>query len=283
MGKRKKLNKFKIGIVVVIVVLIFAGTVFGRYIYNNIRETYFLAEKFYFSSDILTMNGSNYTYTNWGGASVYQIDFELHSYTNELAKLDYDLGYTVTCTTSDTDKIKIGINSSEDGAPTTAEGIIPASTNIKKIGIFVTPLRTLKSNETVTIEVTASTSVPYQKTISCEFTLKPETQGTNTYSIEDVENRDYAILKLTCPNDSSTVTLEFDPNKLRIDTNDEIYINRDESLTETTTINGKNYVKKFVFELSAETTRYVKFYKVDKTENYTYPGVQETSLIKVTI
>lgn len=283
MEKRRKLNKFKIGIVVAIVLLIFTGAVFGRYIYNNIRETYFLAEKFYFSSDILTMNGSNYTYTNWGGSSVYQIDFELHSYTNELAKLDYDLGYTVTCSTTDTDKIKIGINSGEDNAPTTATGTIPASTNTKKVGIFVTPLRSLKSNESVTIQVTASTTEPYQKTISCTFTLKPETQGTNTYSIEDVANRDYAILKLSCPNDSSIVTLEFDPTKLRIDANDEIFINRDESKTETTTINGKSYVKKFVFELSAETTRYVKFYKVDISQNYTYPGVQATSPIKVTI
>lgn len=141
----------------------------------------------------------------------------------------------------------------------------------------------MKASETVTIEVTASTSVPYQKTISCKFTLKPETQGTNTYSIEDVENREYAILKLTCPNDSTIVTLEFDPNELRIDTNDEVYINRDDTLTETTSIDGKSYVKKFVFELQAETTRYVKFYKVDKTQNYTYPGVQATSSIKVTI
>lgn len=141
----------------------------------------------------------------------------------------------------------------------------------------------MASNETVTIEVTASTSVPYQKTISCEFTLKPETQGTNTYSIEDVVNSEYAILKLTCPNEPATITLEFDPNELRIDTNDEVYIKRDDTLTETTTINGKLYVKKFVFDLPAETTRYVKFYKVDKTQNYTYPGVQATSPIKVTI
>ena len=151
------------------------------------------------------------------------------------------------------------------------------------MGIFVTPINQLESNETVTIDVTASTSVPYQKTISCKFILKPETQGTNTYSIEDVVNREYAILKLTCPNDSSTVTLEFNPNELRIDTNDEVYINRDDTLTETTTINGKLYVKKFVFDLPAETTRYVKFYKVDKTQNYTYPGVQAISPIKVTI
>lgn len=151
------------------------------------------------------------------------------------------------------------------------------------MAIFVTPLRQIESNETVTIDVTASTTTPYKKTISCRFTLKPETQGTNTYSIEDAENRDYAILKITCPNEGARITLEFDPTKLRIDTNDEIYVNRVENLTETTAINGKTYVKKFIFDLEAEKTRYVKFYKVDKTQNYTYPGVQATSPIKVTI
>ena len=107
MEKGKKLNKLKVSIVIIIVVLMIAISVFGRYIYNNMREAYFLAEQFYFSSDILTLGGSSYTYNNWGGSSVYQIEFELYSYTNELTKLDYDLGYTVTCSTSDTDKVKI--------------------------------------------------------------------------------------------------------------------------------------------------------------------------------
>lgn len=147
----------------------------------------------------------------------------------------------------------------------------------------MTPIGTINQSDQIKIQVTASTSVPYKKTISCEFTLKAEAQGTNTYSIEDVENRDYAILKLTCPNEFAKVTVEFDPTILRIDTNDELYINRDDSGTETTTIGGKQYVKKIVFDLSAETTRYVKFYKVDKAQNYTYPGVQATTPIKVTI
>ena len=104
------------------------------------------------------------------------------------------------------------------------------------------------------------------------------------YTIEDVTNRDYAILKLTCANDTGTeVTLVFDPTKLRIDSNDEVYLNRDDSRTETTTIDGKIYVKKIVFDLSAETTKYVKFYKVDSAQNYSYPGVNETSPITVTI
>lgn len=152
------------------------------------------------------------------------------------------------------------------------------------MGIFVTPIQTIEKNDSIKIQVTASTSEPYQKTLSCEFTLKAETQGENTYSIEDVTNRDYAILKLTCVNESGAkATLEFDPTKLRIDSNDELYINRDESETETITIDGKQYVKKVVLDIEAETTQYVKFYKVDKTQNYTYPGVQATSPIRVTI
>ena len=82
-------------------------TVFGRYIYNAAREAYFISKKFYFTSNILTANGSEYQYNNWGGSAVYAIEFDLYSYTNQDTKLDYDLGYTVTCSTSNTDKIKL--------------------------------------------------------------------------------------------------------------------------------------------------------------------------------
>lgn len=281
---KRKLNKFKVGIVVIIVVLTFSITVFGRYIYNTVREAYFVARQFYFLSDILTVSGSNYQYDNWGGADTYAIEFELYSYLNSLSKLDYDLGYTITCSTSDADKVRVGINSEDVDAPTTMTDVIPASTNTSKVGIFVTPITKIEKNDSVKIQVTASTLVPYQKTISCEFTLKAVTQGENTYLIEDVENRDYAILSLTCDNESGAqVSLEFDPSKLRIDMNDEVYINRIIEEDVTTTINGNTYLKKVVFNIDAETTKNVKFYKVDKTKNYTYPGVQSTSPITVTI
>lgn len=130
----------------------------------------------------------------------------------------------------------------------------------------------------MTINVTASTSIPYEKTISCTFTLRAETQGTNTYSIEDVVNRDYALLKLSCPNAEATVTIEIDPTKVRIDSNDEIYKNKT-----SMTVDSNGLVNKIVFILPAETTRYVKFYKVDKTKDYTYPGFVGTHPIKVTI
>jgi len=286
MKKVGKLNKLKVSIVVILIVLAFSISVFGRYIYNAIREAYFVAEEFYFTSDILTVNGSNYQYNNWGGTEVYPIQFYLYSYESQVAKLDYNLNYTVTCSTSNSDKVKCSINSYGDGAPTTVNGTIPSSTNSSEVTVYVTPLTTINEGETVSIEVTASTSVPYQKTISCTFTLERETPQGVSYTIEDAKDSEYAILKLTNINDAEIpITLSFDADELRIDSNDEIYINRKTTTgsTVTTTIGGKQYVEKIVFNLAAETTRYVKFYKVDKTQNYTYTGVAGTNAITVTI
>lgn len=282
MEKQKKLNKLKVSIVIILIVVAFTITAFGRYIYNGAREAYFTARQFYFSSNILTVNGSEYQY-DWGALDVYPIQFELYSYNNERSKLDYDLDYTVTCSTSDTDKIKCTVNSFDADATNTDTGTIPATTNTSTVTLFVTPLTTLNENETVTIQVTASTQVPYQKTISCEFTLKVVTQGGITSTIEDVANRDYAILNLINTEETtSQVTLEFDPNKLRIDMNDETYLNRIVAQDVTIDIDGKHYVKKLTFNISGETIKAVKFYKVNKAQNYTYPGVAASSVITVT-
>lgn len=192
------------------------------------------------------------------------------------------MDYTVTCSTSNPDKVKCTINSYDENATNTATGTIYKTTNTSRVVVFVTPIATINRNDSVKIQVTASTTVPYQKTISCEFTLKVETQGENTYEIEDVANRDYAILKLTNANDTATqVTLEFAPSELRLDLNDEIYLDEKNKVSEEIDSNG--YVKKIVFKLDAETAKNVKFYKVNKAQNYTYPGVDDTSAIRVTI
>ena len=279
MEKQKKLNKLKVSIIVILIVLAITATVFGRYIYNSVREAYLTARQFYFSSNILTVNGSEYQYEDWGGLDVYEIPIELYSYNNALSKLNYDLDYSVTCTT-DSDKIKCTVNSSDSSATSTGTGTIPATTNTSIVTIFVTPLTTLSENETVTLEVTASTSVPYQKTISCEFTLKVKNQGGVTYSIEDVVNRDYALLKLINTEEVATqVTLEFDPSVLRIDMNDESYVNR---VVANDEIDENGYLETLTFSISGETIETVKFYKVNMAQDYSYTGVSGTSAITVT-
>ena len=277
MEKRKKLNKLKVTIVVLIIVLTITISVFGRYIYNMAKDAYFIARQFYFTSDILSTSGAEIQYTNWNGEDTYLIEIELYSYMNERARLDYDLGYTISCSTEDTDKVRCTINSSDDDATSTAPGTIYATTNTSRVVVFVKPIEKVNVNESVTINITASTSEPYQKTISGEITLKVENQGTTIYSIEDEENTDYAILSITNSGiNAADYTLTFDPSELRIDMNDEVYVNR-----KSETLDSNDYVKSIVFELEKETTKHVKFYKVTKAENYTYPGVDDTSAITV--
>lgn len=283
MEKPRKLNKVKISIVLILIVLVFSISVFGRYISASIKEAYFAARQFYFSSDILTVAGAEYQYNNWGGLDVYPIEIQLRSYINERARLEYDLNYSATVTVNEgyTDKIKCSLNSYTEGAPTTINGTIEATTNIDALVVYVQPLVQIQKNESVKLTVTASTSEPYVKEISCEFTLTPEILAGVSYTIEDVTNRDYAVLRITNTAASGAqVQLEFDPSELVIDSNDAIYVEKVRE--ETTNIDGKQYVNKLVFNMEKEFTRYVKFYKVDRTQNYTYPGVQENSPITVT-
>ena len=281
MEKSKKINKLKVGIIVFLVILVFSIVVFGRYIYNTALEAYFSARQFYFSSDILTLSGASHTYDNWGGVGEYEIVFNLNSYNNELSKLDYDLNYTVTCESLSTSKISCSIEGTE--GQTTANGTIYATTNTSTVTVLVNPLTQKDEGETVKLKVTARTEEPYQKEISCTYSLYIKLPEGNTYSIEDVAGRDYAILKLVNRSVSGIpAILEFDPNILRLDLNDEIYADSDKLISvETTTISGKQYINTIVFEMEKESAKNVKFYKVDKSQNYTYPGVGATSTITV--
>ena len=295
MEKQKKLNKLKISIVIILIVIAFTVTVFGRYIYNSIRETYLTTQQFYFTSNILTTNGANYIYTGWDGQQPYIIEFDLYTYINQQTKLDYDLDYTVTCSTTYSN-IECEITTpngetAEDGLSATGKIISEKNSgnNSSIVAVEVTPLTTINEGESVKVMVEASTSKPYQKTISCEFTLRRETPVGVSYTVEDVSGREYAVLRLINTNFvEAKVTVEFDPTKLRIDSNDEVYVGREATGFGTQDVEGTDgneyeYVNKFVFKIGAENSKYVKFYKVNKAQNYTYPGVQATSPIKVTL
>lgn len=145
--------------------------------------------------------------------------------------------------------------------------------------MVVTPKSQIKKDETVTVKIKASTQEPYKKEISCEITLRIKQVAVNSYTIEDVANRNYAVLQLTNAQSSGMpVTLEFDPSVIRIDLSDEAYINRIAG-SETTASGG--YVKKFTFSMDKEASRNIKFYKVDMSKNYTYPSGDATSVITV--
>lgn len=144
---------------------------------------------------------------------------------------------------------------------------------------MVTPNTQIEQNDIITIRIKASTQEPYQKEISCEISLRIQQVLSNTYEIEDVANRNYLTLKIVNTHDTGgNVSLQFDPNVVRIDLNDEAYINRVENSEE---VNSDGYVEKFVFTMEKESSKNVRFYKVDMTQDYTYPSGDANCVISI--
>ncbi len=143
----------------------------------------------------------------------------------------------------------------------------------------MSPKTQIEQNDIITIRIKASTQEPYQKEISCEISLRIQQVLANTYEIEDVANRNYLTLKMVNAHETGgNVSLEFDPNVVRIDLNDDAYINRLEGSEE---VNGDGYVEKFVFTMDKESAKNIKFYKVDMSQDYTYPSGDTSCIISV--
>lgn len=177
-------------------------------------------------------------------------------------------------------KLNYGINSAD--GPTTNKGIIYASTNVERLKIVVTPTTQIQKGEVITVRIKASTQEPYRKEISCEISLRIQELTENSYVIKDEVNKNYAILELVnAENTAAQITLTFDPKELRLDLNDDIYVNKISE--ETSIVNGKNYVKKVVFNMDKESAKNIKFYKVDISQDYTYPKGGNSPAIRVTM
>ena len=76
---------------------------------------------------------------------------------------------------------------------------------------------------------------------------------------------------------SALITLTFDPTIVALDMTSPAYLKKtNETLT---TINNYQYVNSITFKIDAISSEVVKFYKVDTSQNYTYPITNPTSII----
>ena len=265
--KNKKINKIKVGIFISLIIVLFMHlTGFGRFLYNNVKDRYLSSKSFYFTSNLLDVNNPSYEYHNWSGTDAYKLDFELYSFENELLRIDYDIDYNVTCSTTST-KITCAFGS-VDGENTDS-GTIYATSNEEVVSIYLKPKDGVSFDlgETVTVSVTAYTTEPFAKTITADFVFEITAQGAD-YQIEDKQNQNYALVKLknTLAIDSN-VTLRFDPEVVRLDMNDEVYLNNINYKTEE--IDGSKHINEITFLMLKESSKNIKFYKVDKTQDYT--------------
>lgn len=275
---KRKLNKKKIIICIILIITLMTLPTFGRYIYNNARDLYLKAQNFSFSSNLLTTMGKTYRYANWSGVDDYELDLQLYSYENELSLFTYEgdgLVYNLTCTVEDETKATAHIGTISGDA--TATDYIPNLTNVKDVKIYLKPTEALAVGDTVKVTVTASTEEPYEKTITATFNIKVTGQNV-TYSIEDQVTSIYATLKLVnTKSETNKITLSYDPRLVLIDVTHEYYQNR---ISQTSTIiDGVEYVNSVTFNMEPADVKNIRFYKRSIEANYTYPGGTYGSMV----
>ena len=277
---KAKINIKKLIICIILLISIMIMPTFSRYVYNNVRDLYLKSQNFSFSSNLLTTMGKSYKYANWSGADDYELNLQLYSYENELSLFEYEgdgLAYSISCEVEDTTKATAHIETV--AGDSTDTGYIPNTTNVKDIKIYLKPTANLAVGDTVKVVVTASTTVPYEKTISATFNIKVTGQGI-TYSIEDEEASIYANLKLVnTKSETNTLTLSWDPSKVVIDVTHEYYENRNQAKDTYKTVNEVQYVSSITFDMEPEDVKSIVFYKKDINADYTYPGGTATSMI----
>lgn len=302
-GKLRKYKKKQIVILVSILCILSIAIVFGRYITDSDNNFFVRSKEFYFYSDKLGENRADFQIENWSGVEDYVITINMNSNKNNLQSADYDIGYNI--------KYKCSENAICQASK--ESGIIRASTNTDFFYLTITPNTKLETGDKVVVDVEVESNSYYKKVLKGRFTLvvgkenlsyeitdkqqQPymELRITNTLSYYTVKEKfgDYSVgdkididtyLSLTEENKSkcysARVEIEFDPKEILLDMTDEAYKRAMNIKYET--IDGIEYIKAITIQIDAISSESIRFYKVDPTQDYTYPNESNTSVVKIT-
>lgn len=297
------INNIKSRKVILLIMLIIAlfpvGITFSKYVYDKVKYYILEANSFYFSSDKLEDEGITYNINNWGGIETFNIQFELNNHKNNILTSDSDITYGVSVTCDQDVQCSMS----------TAEGIIYKDEKTVSYDVVVTPMRAFDSGESINIQIEATSSSPYVKTLSANFVITVGKKGVSyeiidelgspyfnfvitnvldqytvinafdTYQLGDVISSDTyrslsEINKKNCA--SAIITLDFDPKKVVIDTTTNT-INGAEITN--TQVDGINFISRIKFNVESASSTSIRFYKKDRYVDYTYPYVNDTSII----
>lgn len=299
-----KQNKNKVFIVLVIFIsLIFFTDTFGKYIYNEIRDFYLASHSFYFNSDKLSVGMTNEELDYYSGVDPYTITINMNSYKNNYVAANSDITYDISYECSS--------NATCEVSKTTST--IYSASHTDSFYVTITPNESLTDGDSIYVIVYATSTSPYTKTLKGKFTLNVGRMGL-TYEINDVKNRAYFDMSFTNTYDfytvdeafdtyssgdridintylgltdeyknkctSALIEIDFDPNKVILDMTNELYLNR--ISYNTTTINNYEYINNLTFKIDALSSNTIRFYKSDVSNDYTYPFVNDTSIVSVT-
>lgn len=253
-----------------------------------------MTQNFYFESDKLKSNNAIYSLDYWNGVDPYSIVVNLNSFKNDKLKSSSDIQYEISyeCPSN------VICSSSKNG------GLISKSSNTDSFVFTMTPNAIFNDGDSTTVKIIASSIRPYVKTLSASFTFVVGKYGLG-HEISDSVGSPYLNLKVTNTLDSyfvkeafgnysshdsisvdtylslsdadkkkcasAVITVSFDPNVLKIDNTATDYLKAYN--IETQVIDGFNYVKKFTFDMDSSISDVIKFYKNDKSLDYSNSSV----------
>jgi len=302
----RKHRKFSIALLVILSFLLIFSITFGRYILNLVHDFLLETKAFYFESSTLNINGKGYSINNWDGVNAYTLTLDVTNRKSADKVTSADISYEIKVECPDSVTCKLSKN----------EGIIYSNEEIDTYQIQVVPKKNFYAGDVIAVKTSVTSIEPYRQTMSATYHIGiakskfsydiEDSKGskyltlnsTNSISYYEVSEafgsyavgsqvslEDYAKLSDTDKDKcfSAVVTVTFDPKVVFLDMTSEAYLHRIADSEKTTTINGAQYVSSFSFKVNASSSKSIKFYKDDVSFNYTYPIVNENSIIDVSV
>lgn len=293
-------------IIVFILILIITKVIFpttvslSKFVYSVVRGAYLSSREFYFTSNRMTRTDTTYEVKNWDGVGEHKVDVNMYSSKNSLKKANVDIEYDISVEVQAYsyagsnrhiplgNVIKLGAENGNKIHEENDDIIVDLSdykSIISKIGnqddfyVVVTPNhRTFKDEDYIEIKFKATATSPYTDTIKGTYKAYVGTEGIS-YRIEDSANSPYLNVILTNAKAgeeetaSVDATLEFDPDVVVLDTTSSEYIKvKDRVGNFLDTKPGTNYFNKISVRVEPLESIFVKFYKKNIAENYSYPN-----------
>lgn len=287
---------------------VFFTATFGRYIYNFFGNYILETKGFYFNSSVLNMNTKEFKINNWDGVNSYSVTVDLNNMKNSLVHTEADIEYDVavscsngvTCTTSK----ESGILREENITDGFVVSMTP-DTNTK-----------FEAGDEVEISVLVTSKSPYTKVLKGKFIISVENENFS-YEIVDDKNDIFMMLKLTnsvafyevekafgsynvgdvigmddyskltdaeknnCF--SAKVTIAFDPKIIFLDMTSKSYLHGSNITKVVNPDDGFEYVNGYQFKIDATSSEKIIFYKANRSDNYTYPIVNDKSIVDVKV
>lgn len=250
-NKRRRKNRIRTKqpfIFLLIGFLILAGIfggLYAKYIDQESKKTKSVAENFYFTSDLLTEEGKNYTLS----AGTKKITFELRNFEDDLRSSDSNIEYQYIVTKSD-QEIENKTGTITSGQDTGSKNTVTIDDNLSA-GKYT---------------VTAKATSPFTKTLKATFSIPEESSNVN-FNISDKEESPYVLLHVSTEAYEGKIKISW-PEGLIPDTTNKAF---EETKTESNDSYQSSNTTVQVTKYSSYTYR---FFKKDITKNYS----TETSL-----